>query len=55
MVEIDRGQRSGITTEKTEKLMALEREVLELKQTNEILRKTSAYFAQAEHDRPFKR
>ena len=30
-------------------------EVRELRQANEILRKASAYFAQAELDRPFKR
>jgi transposase len=34
---------------------ALEREVRELRQANEILRKASAYFAQAEFDRPFRR
>ena len=34
---------------------ALEREVRELRQANEILRKASAYFAQAEFDRPLKR
>ena len=34
---------------------ALERENRELRQANEILRKASAYFAQAELDRPFKR
>jgi transposase len=34
-----------------EKLKALERENRELKQANEILRKASAYFAQAELDR----
>jgi transposase-like protein len=34
---------------------ALEREVRELRQTNKILRKASAYFAQAEFDRPLKR
>ena len=54
-VEIDTGQRGGITTEQAEKVKALEREVRELKQANEILRKASAYFAQAELDRPFKR
>ena len=53
--EVDTGQRGGITTEQTEKMKALEREVRELKQANEILRKASAYFAQAELDRPFKR
>ena len=32
----------------------LEREVRQLRQANEIVRKASAYFAQAELDRPFK-
>ena len=54
-VEIDTGQRGGLTTEQAEKMKALEREVRELKQANEILRKASAYFAQAELDRPLKR
>lgn len=54
-VEVDTGQRGGITTEVAEKMKALERENRELKQANEILRKASAYFAQAELDRPFKR
>jgi len=54
-VEVDTGQRGGITTEQVEKMKALEREVRELKQANEILRKASAYFAQAELDRPLKR
>lgn len=53
--EIDIGQRVGITTEQTEKMKALAREVRELKQANEILRKASAYFAQTELDRPLKR
>ena len=39
----------------TEKMKALERENRELCQANEILRKTSAYFAMPELDRPFKR
>ncbi|QIE43544.1 IS3 family transposase (plasmid) [Rhodobacteraceae bacterium SC52] len=43
-VEVDTGQRGGITTEQAEKMKALEREVRELKQANEILRKASAYF-----------
>jgi len=38
-----------------EKVKALEREVRELKQANEILRKASAHFAQAQLDRPFKK
>tara|TARA_R110001632_G_scaffold140946_1_gene256997 strand:- start:1020 stop:1346 length:327 start_codon:yes stop_codon:yes gene_type:complete len=54
-VEIDSGQRGGVTTELAEKMKALERENRELKQANEILRKASAYFAQAELDRPFKK
>jgi transposase-like protein len=49
--EVDRGDRAGITTEMAEKLKALERENRELKEANEILRKASAYFAQAELDR----
>ncbi len=44
-VEVDTGQRGGITIEQAEKMKALEREVRELKQANEILRKASAYFA----------
>jgi transposase-like protein len=49
--EIDSGQRAGVPTEMTEKMKALERENRELRQANEILRKASAYFAQAELDR----
>jgi transposase len=53
--EVDSGKRAGVPTETAEKLKALERENRELRQANEILRKASAYFAQAELDRPFKR
>ena len=49
--EVDSGDRAGVTTEMAEKLKALERENRELKQANDILRKASAYFAQAELDR----
>ena len=49
--EVDRGDRAGVTTEMADKMKALERENRELKQANEILRKASAYFAQAELDR----
>src|SRR6476661_6127854 len=52
--ERDSGQRPGPTTEERERIKALEREVRELRQANEILRKASAYFAQAELDRRFK-
>ena len=53
--ELDGGTRAGLPTAVAEKLMALERENRELRQANEILRKASAYFAQAELDRPFRR
>ena len=53
--EIDGGKRAGVPLEVAEKLKALERENRELRQANEILRKASAYFAQAELDRPFRR
>src|ERR687886_703288 len=49
--ERDRGQRPGATTEERERVKALEREVRELRQANEILKKASAYFAMAELDR----
>ena len=49
--ERDAGKRPGLTTDERERLKALERENRELKQANEILRKASAYFAQAELDR----
>src|SRR3954463_8590978 len=49
--ERDQGQRAGPTTEERERIKALEREVRELRQANEILRKASAYFAMAELDR----
>lgn len=53
--EVDAGKRAGVPSDVAEKLKALERENRELRQANEILRKASAYFAQAELDRPFKR
>jgi transposase len=53
--EVDNGKRAGVPTDVAEKLKALERENRELRQANEILRKASAYFTQAELDRPFKR
>lgn len=52
--EVDRGVRAGVPTDVAEKLKALERENRELRQANEILRKASAYFAQAELDRRLK-
>ena len=52
--EVDSGKRAGVPTDMAEKLKALERENRELRQANEILRKASAYFAQAELDRRVK-
>jgi transposase len=53
--ERDEGKRPGLMTDERERIKALEREVRELRQANEILRKASAYFAAAELDRPFKK
>ena len=53
--ERDQGKRPGLTTDEQERIKTLEREVRELRQANEILRKASAYFAQAELDRPFRK
>ena len=53
--ELDTGRREGMTTSEKERIKQLEREVRELRQANEILRKASAYFAQAELDRRSKR
>ncbi len=53
--EVERGARAGVPSDVADKLKALERENRELRQANEILRKASAYFAQAELARPFKR
>lgn len=53
--ERDTGKREGLTTAEKDRIRDLERENKELRQANEILKKASAYFAQAELDRPFKR
>jgi transposase len=49
--EIDSGRRGGLTTDERARMKDLERENRELRRANEILRKASAYFAQAELDR----
>ena len=49
--ERDDGKRSGLSTDERLRLRELEREVRELRRANDILRKASAYFAQAELDR----
>jgi transposase len=49
--ERDQGLRTGPTSDEQTRIKTLEREVRELRQANEILRKASAYFAMAELDR----
>jgi transposase-like protein len=50
--DIDGGLKDGTSTEDARRIKDLEQEVKELRRANEILRKASAYFAQAELDRP---
>ena len=52
--DVDSGRKAGVTSDERDRLKALERENRELRQANEILRKASAYFAQAELDRRWK-
>ena len=52
--QIDAGDRPGTTSEERKRIAELEKENRELKRSNEILRRASAYFAQAELDRPWK-
>ena len=49
--ERDTGRRAGLSSTERDRIKALERENRELRRANEILRKASAYFAQAELDR----
>ena len=49
--EEDTGRRDGMTSSERERIKELERENREWRRTNEILRKASAFFAQAELDR----
>ena len=49
--ERDQGLRAGLSSDDREELKKLKKENRELKRANEILRKASAYFAQAELDR----
>ena len=53
--DIDHGNREGLSTAERQRMKELERENRELSQANEILRKASAYFAQAELDRRSKK
>jgi transposase-like protein len=49
--EVDTGSRKGVTTDKTHHIKDLEREVKELCRANEVMKLSSAYFAQAKLDR----
>jgi transposase-like protein len=53
--EIVANVRPGVATDMAARMKELEREVRELRQANEILKKASAYFAQAELDRPWRK
>ena len=53
--EVDSGARPGVTTAEAQRVKELEREVRELRRANEILKLASAFFAQAELDRRFKK
>jgi len=53
--ERDSGRRAGPTTAEQQRIKELEREVRELRRSNEILKLASAYFAQAELDRPHRK
>src|SRR6056297_1815113 len=53
--EIDSGRRDGVGSDERTRTKELEREVRELRQANEILKKASAHFAQAKLDHPLKR
>ena len=53
--EVDSGERAGVPAEVADKVKALACDVRKLRTANEILRKASAYFAQAELDRLFRR
>lgn len=52
--EVDSGARKGLTTDETQRIKELEREVKELRRANEILKLASAFFALAELDRRLK-
>ncbi len=52
--EVDTGVTAGVTSDERDRIKALERENKELRRANEILKLTSAFFAQAELDRRLK-
>jgi transposase len=53
-IEVDGGQRPGVTSEDKRRIAELEKEVRELRRANEILKTASAFFAAAELDRRLK-
>ena len=53
--ERDAGVRPGLRSADKARIKELERENRELRTANEILKKASAYFAQAELDRPLRK
>ncbi len=53
-VQVDAGQRAGVTTDAQAEIKKLKRENAELRRANEILKVASAFFA-AELDRPHTR
>ena len=53
--EIDTGRRGGLTSDERARIKELERENRDLRRVNEVLRKASAFFAQAELARRPKR
>ena len=53
-MEVDQGQRPGVTSVEARRVVELEREVRELRRANEILKTSSAFFAAAELDRRLK-
>ena len=53
--ERNAGNLPGLTTAEKDRIKELERANRQLRTANEILKKASAYFAQAELDRPLKR
>ncbi|KLD64590.1 transposase [Dyella japonica DSM 16301] len=52
--QVEAGQRECLTVSELDRMKTLERENRELRQANEILRKASAYFAEADLGRRFK-
>jgi transposase-like protein len=50
--DVDEGLKPGRSTADAQRIKELEGQVKELERANQILKKASAYFAQAELDRP---